>query len=616
LRTLPSLWGDGGMGAPVTADMFLFEGFRLDRRGLFRRDESGVFVPAAIGSRALDVLGILVERPGNLVPRDEMMAAVWPGTVVENSNLPVQIAALRRVLDDGRADGSCIQTVAGRGYRFTASVTRVDPASAAASARRSANGSGAPNGENGQLRGPEALSQADDIQPTAAAQRPDRLRVGTIRTVGLALALTLVAVAAGWIWHSPWLPGSPSAPRLSIVVLPFTNLSDDPKQQYFVDGITEDLTTDLLTTDLSRIAHISVVSRDTAFTYRDKPVSAKQIGRELGVRYVLEGSVRRSGNEVRINAQLIDAGTDTQLWAERFDRDIGDLFALQNEITGRIAVALNEELIAAEASRPKEHPDALDYILRGRAVRDKPASREVYAEAIGLFEHALALDPGSVEAQRLLANALASRVLDGMSDSAAADIARAEGLVGRALAALPGSSYAHYVKGIVLRAENRCDEAIPEYETVLASHPNAVDALAGIAYCKFFTGSIEEAVPLLQQAIRLSPHHHRTDVWYFQIGRVHLVQSHIDEAILWLEKARSANPAHPAIRAYLASAYALKGETERAAAELSEAWKLAPDDRYSNLARLRAVGYWGVPKVRALFEATYFVGLRKAGMPE
>src|ERR1700736_2972134 len=151
------------------------------------------------------------------------------------------------------------------------------------------------------------------------------------------------------------------APRLSIVVLPFTNLSDDREQQYFADGITEDLTT-----DLSRIANMLVISRNTAFTYQNKRVDTKQIGRELCVRYVLEGSVRRSGNQLRVTAQLIDADTDAHLWAERFDRDACDLFALQNEITSRIAVALNLELVGAEAARPTEHPDAMDYLLRGR----------------------------------------------------------------------------------------------------------------------------------------------------------------------------------------------------------------------------------------------------------
>jgi adenylate cyclase len=274
--------------------------------------------------------------------------------------------------------------------------------------------------------------------------------------VGLAGAEILRCIRGGYRYFTVLV-----APRLSIVVLPFANLGDDPKQQHFADGITEDLTT-----DLSRIAHMLVISRDSAFTYKDKPVNAKQIGRELGVRYMLEGSVQRSGNQVRVNAQLIDAETDAHLWADRFDRDIGDLFALQNEITGRIAAVLNDELATAEASRPKEHPDTLDYIFRGRAVRNQPASRECHTEAIGLFEHALALDPGSVEAQSLLASALASRVMDGMSASAAADIARAERLAGQALAASPGSPGAHYAKAMVLRAQNRFDEAILEYETV------------------------------------------------------------------------------------------------------------------------------------------------------
>jgi TolB-like protein/class 3 adenylate cyclase len=193
---------------------------------------------------------------------------------------------------------------------------------------------------------------------------------------------------------APSVPPAPStlqpfvAPRLSIVVLPFANLSDDPEQQYFADGITEDLTT-----DLSRISGSFVISRNTAFTYRNKSVDTKRIGCELGVRYALEGSVRRFGNQIRVTAQLIDAETDAHRWAERLDHDIGDLFALQNEITSRIAIALAAELIAAGAARPTQQPDALDYILRGRFAAASPPSRDKYEKAIGLFEQVLALDP-------------------------------------------------------------------------------------------------------------------------------------------------------------------------------------------------------------------------------
>jgi adenylate cyclase len=402
-----------------------------------------------------------------------------------------------------------------------------------------------------------------------------------------------------------------AAPRLSIVVLPFTNLSDDREQQYFADGITEDLTT-----DLSRLENTFVISRNTAFTYQGKRVDTKQIGRDLCVRYVLEGSVRRSGSQLRINAQLIDAATDAHLWTERFDRDTGDLFALQNEITSRLANALGVELIAAEAARPSEHPDALDYTLRGRAAWNKGPTRDNYAQAVSLFERALALDPRSVDAQSWLASALATRVISQLTDSAAADIARAEGLIGQVLAASPRSPLAHFVKARVLRALNRWEEAIPEYETALALNRNLVGALNGLGWCKLYAGLIDEVIPLQEQAIRLSPRDPRIGWWYFLIGTVHVLQSRTDEAIVWLEKARSAVPAVPIAHSNLAAAYALSGDLDRAANELAEARRLSSDDRYSSLARLTASGLWVAPKTRALFEATYFVGLRKAGMPE
>jgi TolB-like protein/class 3 adenylate cyclase len=412
-------------------------------------------------------------------------------------------------------------------------------------------------------------------------------------------------------------PGPPqasppaTAPRLSIVVLPFTNLSNDPDEQYFADGITEDLTT-----DLSRIVDMLVISRNSALTYQDKPVNAQQVGRELCVRYVLEGSIRRSGNRVRVNAQLIDAETNVHVWAERFDVDTGDLFVVQDEITSRIAVALDLELVEAESARPIEHPDALDYILRGRAVTAKPRTRGNWAEMISLFERALALDPRSVSAQSWLATVLTSRVLDEMADKAAADMARAEQLAEQALALSPHSLLGHYAKAQVLRAEGRYNEAIPEYETVLTINRNWVGAIAHLGQCKLFTGLIEETIPLLVKAIRISPRDGQIANWYWRIGVVHLVQSRLDEAIFWFEKARSANVGHPVSHIFLASAHSLKGEIERAATELAEARRLSGDERYSSIARVRADRNWGVPKIRALFEATYFTGLRKAGMPE
>jgi len=458
-----------------------------------------------------------------------------------------------------------------------------------------------------------------------------RRRRSIARPIAATVATVLaIAVIAWWVWLAPrttsTAPGVSAAtattsigaplvaPRLSIVVLPFANLSDDRDQQYFADGITEDLTT-----DLSRIADMFVISRNTAFTYRNKPIDTKQIGRELGVRYVLEGSARRSGNQVRVTAQLIDAERDVHLWAERFDRYMGDLFALQNEVTGRIAVALNIELIGAEGARPADNPGALDYIFRGRAAGLKPASGDSYAEMISMFEHALALDPQSVQAQSLLANVLAGRVMDGFSDAAAADIARAEELVAKALAASPRSPTAHIAKGQVVRAQGRCEEAIPEFETALSINRNNAPVLNILAGCKLSTGSIEEVIPLEEQAIRLSPRDPRIGHFYRTIGHVYLLQSRTDEAISWLERARNAVPELPFVYALLAAAYGLKGDTERAAAELAEARRLSNYHRYSSIAQLKAFsfGYGGsAPNIRALLDATYIAGLRKAGMPE
>jgi len=597
------------MDALSASDVFVFEGFRLDCGGLFRRDGNGALSPVEIGSRAFAVLGALLERPGELVTRDEIMAAAWPRTVVEDNNLTVQISALRRVLDQDGAQGSCIQTVAGHGYRFVAPVTRVEPAAAVISELHS--GSGGSVAGNWLSRESSALAQIETMARVPTSGVRHRLWSGAVAAVVGALVL-VVAVEVG-IWHAPWSGEAHRAPRLSIVVLPFANLGNDPDQQFFADGVTEDLTL-----DLSRIEDMFVISRNTAFTYRNKQVNTKQIGRELGVRYLLEGSVQRSSNQLRVTAQLIDAQTDAYLWAERFDRETSDLFALQSEITSRIASALGVELIAREAARPNDHPEVLDYILQGRAAGAKGPARENTAQAISLFERALALDPQSVEAQSRLAAALTVRVIIGMSESAAADIARADGLAGRALAASPRNWFAHWVKGQVLRAQHRCEDAIPEYETALALNRNAVVVFSSLSWCKLHAGSIEEVIPLQEQAIRLSPRDPAIGFFYGAIGFVHLLQSRIDEAILWLEKARSALPGMP--HPYLAAAYALKGDTERASAELAEARRLSSDGRYSSIARERAdgpiSGYWGVPKIQALVEATYFAGLRKAGMPE
>jgi tetratricopeptide (TPR) repeat protein len=258
----------------------------------------------------------------------------------------------------------------------------------------------------------------------------------------------------------------------------------------------------------------------------------------------------------------------------------------------------------------------VDYILRGRAALSKPLSRDTYAEAIRQFEHALTLDPQSVDAQSWLAHALAGRKHFQMTVSPAADLERAEVLVRRALVASSRRPLAHLAKGMLLHARGDPEQAIPEYETVIASNRNWVNVLYTLGMCKLLVGSIEETRPLVEQAIRFSPRDPFIANWYMLIGTVDLLKSRTAGAILWLEKALGANPELAFAHGHLAAAYALNGDTERAAAELAEARRLSGDGRFASIARLQAARSWGVPKIRALYENTYFVGLRKAGLQE
>ena len=523
----------------------------LDRRELWRRGEL-----VAVEPQVFDLLAYLLRNRHRVVSKDDLITDVWRGRIVSESTLGSHIHAARRAIGDSGKAQSLIRTVSRKGVRFVGAV-RIDSARTTAAASQVTML--ATTDESPEVR------QGSDVRRSA---------------------------------------------RLSIVVLPFSSLGDDREQQYLADAITDDLTT-----DLSRVVGMFVISRSTAFTYKNKPVTTKQIGHELGVHYALEGSVRRSGTRVRINAQLIDVETDQHLWAERFDRGLDDLLDLQNDVTSRIARSISLEILDAEAARTTGHLDALDCVLRGRAAGFRTTTRESRSEEIQWFERALALDPQSSDAKCLLAGALAARVLNSFAEAPAADLARAEALVGQSVLASPRNTVAHYAKGQVLRALSRFHEAMSAYETAIAGNRNWAAAIYALSHCKLLTGSIEETIPLIEQAIRLSPRDPFIANWYGGIGRVHLIQSRIDEAISWFEGARSANPGLVSARAFLAATYALKGEAESGAAEIAEVRRLSPNGYYSSITSMKETGYFGVPKVLALFEATFFAGLRKIGVP-
>jgi TolB-like protein/tetratricopeptide (TPR) repeat protein len=448
----------------------------------------------------------------------------------------------------------------------------------------------------------------------------------------IAAALVAVIGAASivwWAWPQRSVPtvalpaASPSSPpgsagvavqRLSFVVLPFENLSRDPDQEYFADGITDDLTT-----DLSRIADSFVIARNTAFTYKGKAVDVKQIGRELGVRYVIEGSVRRAGEQVQVNVQLIDATSGAHVWADRFDTDRINLAEAQSGITGRLARSLNIELLRDVGRRIEKErevsPDARDLVMRGWGLWYRPVARTSRQEAQRLFEQALALDPRSVEAKIGLGATLAANLSQGWSSSVKQDEARAEELLVDAFGQDPNSSMAHLAMGVLRRTENRLADAYTESEAAVALDPNNVWAHTNLALVLTLLGRPQAAVTYNEEAIRLNPHDPNIWIPYWQLGTCHLLLGHQDQAIDLLRKASAANPGLWFMHLYLAGALGLRGDLDEARAALTESLRLRPD--INSFAQWRSVfpqitnpGYW------ALAERTLNLGLRRAGFPE
>jgi len=403
-------------------------------------------------------------------------------------------------------------------------------------------------------------------------------------------------------------------PRMSIVVLPFMNLSDDTEQQYFADGITEDLTT-----DLSRVPGSFVIARNTAFTYKGQPVDVKKVSRELGVRYVLEGSVRRVGDQVRVNLQLVDGQSGAHLWADRFDTDRANLAQAQDEITGRLARTLNLELVEASVRRSEQEraadPDARDLVMRGWALSNRMASAATREEARRAFERALDIDPESVDARIGLGEVLISgEDMEGGSNSVHPNVTRAEQLLFEALERDPKRSRAHLVMGLIRRWQGRLSDSKIELEAAIALDPNQASGHRQLGVTLMFLGQPEAAIPQLEKSTRLSPHDPFIALNYNALGRCHLFMGHVDQAIDLLRKARATSPRYYFIHLNLAAALGLRGDLNEARAALAEGVKLRPE--LNSLARLRATVVSNNVEYLRFREKTTEVGLRKAGMPE
>lgn len=522
---------------------FVFGAFVLDtgRRALLRDG-----APVELSARAFDLLQALIEGRDRVLGRDELMARAWPGVVVEPSNLTVQMSGLRRALGDTGREPTVIATVTGRGYRFVAAVVpegAVAPAAAAAAKRK-------------------------------APQRRWWLLLLGVPAAILALAAALLL-----------RPGrAPPPPRLSIAVLPFRNLSGDARRDYLADAISDDLTT-----DLSRIPGSLVIARESADVYKGRAVPAPEIGRALGVRYLLEGSLRAEGETLRINAQLIEAASGSHVWAERFDVAEAVPLGAQSEIVRRLASALDVALAdAAAATVPRgagTNAGAQDLFLRARSAWHRANTRAEFTAVQHLLEQAVAADPDDVDALALLGWLLVRKVSSFDYAAANEEFAEAERVIAHAMSLAPGNANVLAARGRWLTASDRCDEARAAFDTALAAEPNNVLALTGQALCAWKTGQPNLVIPSLQASLRVDPQGPAANRRYSTLGLAALFGGHPEAAVRYLLRAGAEDSDRPAdtdtatpaedTQFYLIAAYGLAGdpvEARRRARAFLAAW--------------------------------------------
>ena len=362
-------------------------------------------------------------------------------------------------------------------------------------------------------------------------------------------------------------------PRLSIVVLPFANIGADPEQEHFVEGVTESLTT-----DLSRIRGAVVIGRNTAFTYKGKHVDLKQVGHELNVRYVLEGSVQRGGNRMRVNVQLIDAESGNHLWAERFDKPLADLFDMQDEIVARLAGALNAHLVAAEARRAEQapNPNSMDLHFQGLAWFNKGRTPDNVAQARGFYDRALAVDPDNVDA---LVGSAGTDIVEGAHlfvTNRMAAFAAAEAKLTRALASVPDHARAHLYLGFVDMMTKRAAEGIAECEHALQLDRNLAEAHFAIGLAEVFIGRAEETEAHIAEALRLSPRDTMAYSWMTTAGGAKLHLGSYEQAVTWFRRAIEANRNNPPAYLNLAAALAQLGRLDEARSAVRAGLPLNP----------------------------------------
>ena len=575
---------------------FRFAEFEID---LARQELRRAGAIVHVEPQVFDLLVYLIRNRDRTVSKDELFDSIWQGRVVSEATLSSRISAARRAVGDSGNDQSFIRTLHKRGFRFVGDVEDdgsalagpIDTAVALdATARLVPDGESLPFTEEPSVPAPSfdqtsgdseqdcdahglsaavaaqpasseraaehaggyaAVQDREHEVPSAAQEKAANWRGAArnlVATVVAAALATLPIVAAWWLLSPPSTPHAegrlalasdglspaerfkPSLPL--IAVLPFANHSGDPKRDYLADGITDSLISDLA----RALPGVSIVSRDTAFTYKDRSVDGREIGRELGVRYLLEGSVAPEKERVRVNTRLVETKEATQLWAERFDTELKSILQVQDEIVGRVSRAIGLQVVDIEARRSwSERPGSaqlVDLVLRGKAVLNLPSSRATMIEARGLFEQALKVEPNSADGLAGVATTLVFEFLNGYYEDDGDDrLLQAERLLNHALAIKPRHLMALKANAALRRAQGRFDDAIAAAEAIIMENPGEPWAYKEIGLSTLYLGKPEQALDWFAKADRMGPRDPARWTWLDSRGHALLLLGRDEEAI-------------------------------------------------------------------------------------
>ena len=555
-----------------------------DNAQLWRNDQVITLPP-----KTFSLLCYLVERSGQLVSKEELLEAVWPNAYVVEESVKHYVAEIRRALDDDPQNPIFIETVRGRGYRFIGTIEICKHNSS-----RTISTDAAPVDET-DVEAPVTLPDSSppkitgkmlpkNVAESFGAEQPTRSsnpRYNARFILSIAALSGLLALIVVW-WefeHTTVENAASTPPDMdmdittsgpSIAVLPFTNISADPDQEYFADGLTEDLIT-----DLSKLSNLLVIARNSVFTYKDRAVDIQKVATELGVRYLLEGSVRKAGDRIRINAQLIDATTRGHLWAERYDRKLTDIFDVQDEINEEIISALALKLTGQEKRLLAQHVtnnlEAYDFFQQGRRFI-RTTSPERGRE---MLRQALQLDPEFARAYGVLAVSHTLTVQFGRSENIASDLDNAFTLASKAVVLDRELPQAHWALSYMFLFRKQHERALAAVEQAIRLDPNYADGYGLLAFIKLLLGDVEAALESVAKALRLDPI--ASSGMLNVVGLAYYSDHRFDEAIKVLKKAAERNSEDINSHVLLAANYQRIGHMDEAAWEVAEIMHLNPD---------------------------------------